>query len=382
MSDPSDFLLSCTNQRKQRSRYFYHEAGDSASRFNIISPYTYNSSNNLIYSSNDFNMRRKAEILKYGSNNNKKANKKDSYAFLAKTTKKNKRCLTMNSSKPTSSSNVPGKIIQLYENSNVPLYNYKDISRQFTFQNIPFDNFKRIFDTFPFYNTLANNDDFVNIMDLIILNPDNNQFSFNFSIPICIQFEADFISITDPNTDITTVQIALYGSLLDIYYSDSLFSSNNIEFRSSPELSSDIVNSTLSISLDFMNSTTGKIKFSQYVGNIILNNVTIQTITQYVYTILLKCNVNYAEYTGEIAQDPNDTIDPYRVNVDGGNITNDTSRNISNVSYNFFTNFDNTDPTIFNSYENTTLAMFNGSGDIIDDSNRTFSPFNLTATPG
>ena len=72
----SDFILSCTNQRKQRSRFFYHEAGDPSSRFNIISPYTYNSNNQLIHSSNDFNMRRKAEILKYDANNNKKSNKK------------------------------------------------------------------------------------------------------------------------------------------------------------------------------------------------------------------------------------------------------------------------------------------------------------------
>ena len=122
-------------------------------------------------------------------------------------------------------------------------------------------------------------------MDIIILNPNNNQFRFNFSIPISIQFEADFAAINDVTADITTVQIALFSSLLDIYYSDSLISSNNIEFRSTPELDSDIVNSTLSVSLDFMNSSPGKIKFSQYVGNIILNNVTLQTITQYVYTM-------------------------------------------------------------------------------------------------
>ena len=377
----SDFILSCTNQRKQRSRFFYHEAGDPSSRFNIISPYTYNSNNQLLHSSNDFNMRRKAEILKYDANNNKKANKKEKYAFLATKTKKNKTCSDDNSSKPTSSSGVPGKIIQLYQDNDVPLYNYKDVSRQFQFQNIPFDNFKRIFDKFPFYNIFAENGEYVNIMDIIILNPNNNQFRFNFSIPISIQFEADFAAINDVNADITTVQIALFSSLLDIYYSDSLISSNNIEFRSTPELDSDIVNSTLSVSLDFMNSSPGKIKFSQYVGNIILNNVTLQTITQYVYTILLKCNINYAEYTGEVAETENDTIDPYRVNIDGGNVTNDNSRNVTNVKYNFFTNFDNNDPAVFNSYENVTLALFDGTGEIVDDSNRTFSPFNLTANP-
>ena len=66
----SDFTLSCINQRKQRSRFFYHEAGDSSSRFNIVSPYVYGSNNQLTYTQNDFDMRRKVEILKYDNNSN------------------------------------------------------------------------------------------------------------------------------------------------------------------------------------------------------------------------------------------------------------------------------------------------------------------------
>ena len=372
----SNFTLSCTNQRKQRSRFFYHEAGDSSSRLNIISPYIYETNNQLIYTQNDFNMRRKAEILKYNNNSNLNNNNKQKYSFLSKKTTKTKKCPDSNKAKPSSSSDVPGKIIQLSENTDVPLYKYKAISKQFTFSNIPFDNFKRIFDQFPFFNTFNNNDAEVNIMDIIILNPDNNQFRFNFSIPICIQFEADFEPIQNINTDIATAQIAIFSSLLKVFYSDSLISENNIAYRSEPEVSSDIVKSTFSISLDFQTSETGKIRFSQYVGNIIVNNVTLQTITQYVYTILLKTNIGYAEYIGDI-----NNTDAYRTNNEGDNIGNTNEKNVKNVSYRLITNFDNNDPTFFNSSENCVLAIFNDAGQLITDQERQFKPFSLTAEP-
>ena len=377
----SDFLLSCTNQRKQRSRFFYHEAGDPSSRFNVVSPYSYNANNQLIHSPNDFNMRRKSEILKYKTTDYKN-NQKLSYSFLAKKIKKNKTCSDSQMSKPTSSSDVPGKIIQLVEDTSVPLYMYKDVTKQFTFQNIPFDNFKRVFDTFSFFNIITTNNTEVGITDIIILNPDNNQFKFNFSIPICIQYEADYTVPVDFNTDIITSQIAIYSSLLDVFYSDSLISSNNIEFRDTDDNStSDIVNSTLSISLDFAASVNGPVKFTQYVGNIILNNVTLQTVSQYVYSIKLKTNINYAEYTGEIAIDDTQLIEPYRNNEEGSDMINTNSRNVKNVVYGLVTNFNNEDPTLFNSVENCSISLFDGQGEIIEDSARTFTPFSLTSSP-
>lgn len=372
----SDFTLSCTNQRKQRSRFFYHEAGDSSSRLNIVSPYVYTTNNQLTYTQNDFDMRRKVEILKYSNNSNINNNKKQKYAFLSKKTTKTRKCPNSNSAKPTSSSNVPGKIIELSENTEVPLYRYKDITKQFTFSNIEYDNFKRIFDTFPFFNISSDNNTHVNIMDIIILNPDNNQFRFNFSIPVCIQFEADFTEIVNLNTDIATAQVAVFSSLLDVFYSDTLISSNNIEYRSNPEIDSDIVKSTFSVSLDFQTSVNGKIRFSQYVGNIVLNNITLQTITQYVYAILLKTNIGYAEYVGDI-----NNTDAYRSNNEGDDIGTINEKNVTNVSYSLITNFNNYDPTIFNSSENCVLALFNDQGELINDVDRPFKPFTLTAEP-
>ena len=373
----SDFTLSCTNQRKQRARFFYHLAGDAASRFNVVSPYIYETSleEKLVYSQEDLNMRRKVEVLKYSTKDYNKQ-KKQNYSFLAKKHTKARPCPSSNNAKPSSSSGVPGPIIPLFENPNIPLYNYKDASKQFTFQNIPFDEFKRIFDTFPFYNIDGFNNTYVNLMDIVILNPDNNQFQFDFSIPISLEYSANFNGIGSI-ADVTACQIAIFNSVLDIMYSDTLISSNNITYRSPGNgLDSDIVSSTRSISLDLAESTVGQIKVRQYIGNLILKNVTIQTVTQYVYTMFLKINTNYAEYSGD-----NDNVKPIRTNQLGDDITNSNAINLTDVTYKYITNFNNTDPNLVNITENCELLIFDSDGTSLNSEDVTFIPFNISAVP-
>lgn len=373
----SDFTLSCTNQRKQRARFFYHLAGDASSRFNVVSPYIYETSleEKLVYSQEDLNMRRKAEVLKYSIKDYNKQ-KKQNYSFLAKKHTKARPCPSSNNAKPSSSSGVPGPIIPLFENPNIPLYNYKDASKQFTFQNIPFDEFKRIFDTFPFYNIDGFNNTYVNLMDIVILNPDNNQFQFDFSIPISLEYSANFNGIGSI-ADVTACQIAVFNSVLDIMYSDTLISSNNITYRSPGNgLDSDIVSSTRSISLDLAESTVGQIKVRQYIGNLILKNVTIQTVTQYVYTMFLKINTNYAEYSGD-----NDNVKPIRTNQLGDDITNSNAINVTDVTYKYITNFNNTDPNLVNITENCELLIFDSDGTSLNSEDITFIPFNISAVP-
>jgi len=373
----SDFTLSCTNQRKQRARFFYHLAGDASSRFNVVSPYIYETSleEKLVYSQEDLNMRRKVEVLKYSTKDYNKQ-KKQNYSFLAKKHTKARPCPSSNNAKPSSSSGVPGPIIPLFENPNIPLYNYKDASKQFTFQNIPFDEFKRIFDTFPFYNIDGFNNTYVNLMDIVILNPDNNQFQFDFSIPISLEYSANFNGIGSI-ADVTACQIAIFNSVLDIMYSDTLISSNNITYRSPGNgLDSDIVSSTRSISLDLAESTVGQIKVRQYIGNLILKNVTIQTVTQYVYTMFLKINTNYAEYSGD-----NDNVKPIRTNQLGDDITNSNAINVTDVTYKYITNFNNTDPNLVNITENCELLIFDSDGTSLNSEDITFIPFNISAVP-
>jgi hypothetical protein len=374
----SDFTLSCTNQRKQRSRFFFHLAGDASSRYNLVSPYIYETSlgNKLVYSQEDLNMRRKVEVLKYSTKDYNKL-KTQNYSYLAKKNTKTRPCPAKNIETPSSSCDVPGPVIQLFENPDIPLYNYKDTSRQFTVQNKSFDNYKRIFDTFPIYNIISKNNTYVNLMDIIILNPDNNQFRFDFSIPISLEYSANFNGISSIY-DVHSSQIAIFSSVLDIMYSDTIISSNNINYRTSGGgLDSDIVFSTKSVSFDFAESTIGEVKVRQYIGNLILKNVTIQTVTQYVYTLFIKTNTNYAEYSGDI-----DNPNPFRFNDTGTDINNSNASNVTNVSYKYITNFNNTDPNLANIVENCEVIFgseqLNEGEDITDIP---FIPFNISAYP-
>lgn len=95
----------------------------------------------------DLDMRRKAEILKYKANNTgsqtNNLTKAEVYAqavsgkyqqrtyphyYMKENTSNNRieSCSVLNVKTPTSSSDVPGRIIDLYEDVNVPLYNYNN----------------------------------------------------------------------------------------------------------------------------------------------------------------------------------------------------------------------------------------------------------------
>ena len=75
------------------------------------------------------NMRRKFEILKYSpttmSTQTNSDTKSQKWSKLVQTTSNKKTCtINDNIFVPTSSSDVPGPIINLYYEPNVPLYNY------------------------------------------------------------------------------------------------------------------------------------------------------------------------------------------------------------------------------------------------------------------
>lgn len=363
----SSFLLTCTNQRNQRSKFFYHEAGDATSRYSIISPYVYQNGT-LLYSQQDLDMRRKAEILKYERSTNG-STRKGNWAYLSKKAKKTLACPEILLPKSSTCSDVPGKPIMLYRDDNVPLYKFHQDAKQFRFQNIPYDNYKRLFDLFPVFNINNANDEEANFLDIIILNPNDNSYRFNFTIPISITFEADLNAPTTDD-DVSVVQLELFSAIFRVLYSDSEVYLHSVPYRSTPPQYSDITYATNSVSIDFSNSTSGKVTCSRYIGNIVVNNVSLQTVTQYVYTCLLKMNIDYAEYS-------NNQSDPVRSNSNGNSITNLHATNLTNVSYRFTTNFDNVDASIYNSETNCTTSLNTINGDTI--AQKPFEPFNVFA---
>ena len=370
----NDLLLSCSNQRKQRARFFYHEAGDPSSRFSIASPYEYNSNNQLIYSPSDLDMRRKCEILKYKekSTNSETNSQSNLYSYLAKKKKNsNTRTKNCNIAKPTSSSDVPGKIILLKENPSVPLYKYYDITKQFQFQNIPYDDYKRDFDIFPVENIEVANLISVNFLDLIVLNPPNVNYVFNVSIPVSIRYEATFIKNISNNNDINSAILSIFSANFTNFYGDSLVTTIQVPFRSTPSSNNDIIQSTQVLLINLSNSTNGKVSCTQYIGNINVNNIPITAVTQYVYSFFLQLSTSYAEYsTREQAE---------RSNTSGNSVTTSNETNLKDVTYSFITNFDNTINDFYSSSENCIISLYNDNAEIDADS-IPYNEFSITSS--
>ncbi len=396
----NSFALSCKNQRIQRSQFFFYEAGSNV-RFEISSPYIKDSSGNLIYTPTDLDMRRKAEILKYikPNNNNVRKNKFSQLALLSNKNKNRIICPQDNRPKPTSSSDVPGKIINLYEDPNIPLYKYYPISQQFNFQNIKYDDFTRLMDKFPKYNIVTPNNECGEFATIIILNPDSNEFTFGFNIPISLTFSCDYNTLTytstgsdvkgqDPSGNniflpqgepykLVNANLSIINATLDVYYSTTLIKSINAIYKSDPEDEKNLNRSLLTASIDFVNSTSGASSVKTYVGNLYFPDFNLQTVSQYVYTYKLTVGIAYSEFTNiEVISTLEDSVFAYRTNTDGENISNDDAKNIQNARYGIIINPENKNIYTSNN-TNAVVEMFNPESEFITPA---YMPINIETT--
>ena len=344
------FLLTCNNQRLQRSQFFFYE-GKNNVRFNVTSPYVSDSNGQLVYTPKELDMRRKAEILKYTkpSESNVYKNK---YSLLARQSNKQMNRITCknNINVPTSSSDVPGPVINLTENPAVPLYKYFSDQQQFKFQDIEYDDYKRLYDLFPDYNIDATNKSYAIVNTIVMLRPQTTQLTFNFSFPICINYKADFTTDSS-STGINNINIGIYSASLDIFYSDTLVTSVNADYRNpdGDEQPYDIAQSTVTISADLKDSANGTISINRYVGNLIFPNIVLPSVSQYVYTCKLNISLTYGEY--------NET-EFSRSNTEGNDIGSTGEVNVKNVQFNPFINVVSEDNANFDTIDNCEIILY------------------------
>ena len=368
--------LTCNNQARQRSKFFFLEYGKSGVDSSVQSnnPYEYNNTGELKYSQTQLNMRRKAEILKYNKNRTvTQSSNKGKWTYLSNIRPTNNRSardksVCPNTPQPSSSSDVPGPVIPLILDESVPLYNYLEKP---IYQRVDYDAMKRIYDDFPQYNINGLNGTTNTFTNLVILNPNDNQFVYDLSIPIYVQYEADYTTgYADP---ISSAQLYVYSAEISIYYSDTLVYTIPATFRTSPTtLPTDIVESTLTSSLTFNTSQNTRINVSQYAGVLYVTNIPLQTVTQYVYTFKVKVNIGYSEYnTGD---------NPVRSNNEGSNMSNTDATNITNVKYNTIVNIESKDikPRIIHGCD---VDIYDVNGDVINYNTVEYIPYNLTGTP-
>jgi len=269
-------------------------------------------------------MRRKAEVLKYSANKSStqtnSLTKKQQFALLIKGGIASPSQAVMKSNSvtcaadeliltPTSSSDVPGPVMYLYNDETVPLYNYSEFNTRTYAEFVPTNqgNWQFIVQS----DVLLNNNGTSNIYYLIINNKINQPlYTYNIVTPVAITVAGSIPrNYAHPSTW-TSGNITIYVNTvkLEVRYNDAVV--KEVE----PVTLSDFA---ITIRTPITNDSSGSIPFSctQFVGNLAFNNIPLYTAPTYVYTFVFTTNirvvppdtgiVNYVGLVVNVSNTPN-----------------------------------------------------------------------------
>lgn len=279
-------------------------------RFNPISPYSNpitGVSTNV--TAEQLNMRRKAEILKYSSNRmpNQTNNltKKQQWAQLvtkpaprtAPTNNADQINCGINIPVSSSASDVPGPSIMLYEDPNVPLYNFI-INRAYAF-DVPneTDFWKTTVNTnVGLYSDVAGDAFTLNILSGI------NQPQYTYTVRIPIGIHAEGIVPTNLQSELltdTTLGVVLNTVSLIVYCNGTDITQ---QLPRNPTLNK-ILNSKLTVNIPY--GQQSKFNVTQVVDTVSFSGITLYTSAVYTFTFAVKLNFNTY-----INNNPIDTTSP------------------------------------------------------------------------
>ena len=242
-------------------------------RFNLSNPYRDPiTGDSTGITAQQFDMRRKAEILKYSSNrmptqtNSLTKNQKWS-RLIGQTTSRARKyaaeCIPDASVKvPTSSSGIPGPVMLLYEDPSIPLYNYT-IFRSYAY-NIPNPN--GYWDVVVNTNVILLDRSGAGVFTLNIL-PNINRplYTYFISTPIAIHVQGKFKPFSQLSIPIVTINIKT--AYLYVYC-------NGINL---PELTKTITNlNTLKLGFKPTNQNTPEFNITQIAGTLNFSNIALK----------------------------------------------------------------------------------------------------------
>lgn len=225
----------------------------------------------------DLNMRRKAEILKYSSNKmssqTNNLTKKQQYTLLATGAIPSLPAACPNPGillTPTSASNVPGPIIDLYNDPSVPLYNYATGNKSYAFNipNVAALWIPTIEKDIVFTSGLESKLFYLSITS----NIDQPNYTYSFSFPAGLQVRGT----GDASGHIYTASIQSVA--LNIYYNGGgvIYSATNTQERH----------------LTYRGMVTGQpFSATAYVGDFVFEHIVLPTQNGYAYTFSLTFTV-------------------------------------------------------------------------------------------
>jgi hypothetical protein len=270
------------------------------------SPYIENNLNKKV-TQDELNMRRKAEILKYSaSKSNTKTNnfsKREKWAQLVNGSSQQRQLpyyfiqnnLIPGTNNyintcpngtimytPTSASDIPGPIMNLYNDSNVPLYMYSTntnpyglINQELTTQQFTYDIC---------FNNIINETNSVIVTSIYIMNILTSTYMFNIQFPISIFIRANVISGQTGNyNNALTFDFSNNPFQTSVYYGTNPVINNGTINNPTFSLSSSIKSVSFDISIN-LNTHTYFVG-NQYIGMYSINNLLLNTQQGYIYDI-------------------------------------------------------------------------------------------------
>ena len=278
-----DDTTTLNNNCQQRTIYLTHQTPNI--RFNPISPYP-------AYTKFELDMRRKAEILKNNKNDGNIANLSKAERWSKLNTNQrtfSKRavvnCPNVIVYTPTTSSDVPGPVMDLFLDRTIPLYNY--LSNDYRTYEL---NFKA---NDVNYNIIANNDIFFNqdlssnFLYMIFTNPTNFSYTFSFNSPMSILIKGIKLTVPPKNSvRARNVNVAISKIAFSVFYGNA-----NIIPLSIPVITAPVSDMLLSLSL-----TQGNFYASKYVGNLLVENLTLSAQPEITYTFFFSFSYKLTTY--------------------------------------------------------------------------------------
>jgi hypothetical protein len=268
-------------------------------RRDITSPYPANTQFEL-------DMRRKAEILKYNYQSSKvgKTTRAQRWTILnnnATAFNRNNRCIVPDNQiiyTPSTSSDVPGPMIQLYEDPSIPLYKFIGKQQDEPENVFPYPDYTELFNVFPNYHPTFQKSKTSGVADIILINPTKTYYIAEFMTPFAITIQGVKTPVTQNNPiDVTYIKVSIIpqGIPFSLFYSDAsvnlltppttkLYQKSTVTDVSFVEMVIDVSN------------TSGSFYASQYVGNVKTTNVNMLSQKQYVYSLNYLFQYNIEEY--------------------------------------------------------------------------------------
>ena len=349
MSATNNLIFDVCEQIRRKQQFNIHPIRDELNE----SPYSKG------YTKNQLDMRRKAEILKYSSNtqSNQTNNltQREKYALLLKGKLNNKNANTVNTTASTcpikhslsSSSGIPGPIIDMYYDESVPLYNYinekytrpyginpQDVTEPWTINdllNVIHNTSDGLTEIYGNYNTIAT------VCFRYILN--QSYQTFYLLTPLSIRINAK----TKRNVNITH-NISISNLVLSVFYNNTIVSSSdpnvpNIYNLPRPEIDA---SSLKSIIMDVSANGNEVIELEKYIGILKVTNLVMYSAIGYIYDIKLSFQVKIESQslTTEITNNYNYFNINILTNISSDiSITNNCSLNQSSPNPGPFYNF-------------------------------------------